>query len=203
MVSDPPTAGLPDEASLSWVLLLSPSAHKWVRCDVVAEAVDVSTTAETARYVEPEQFIGRSSASSQNYDSSSTSSSSSSAPVVDLTSRAPHHEHDSYNKQSSPPRNHMLVELVKFAGCSKFHGNGWYKGPSLRDTEVTSVKEEVTFLCLTPEGAHGLDLSFATHIFLLEPIHDAGLLEQVVSRANRLGATGPVEVETIHVFQVS
>ena len=97
----------------------------------------------------------------------------------------------------------MLVELVKFAGCSKFHGNGWYKGPSLRDTEVTSVKEEVTFLCLTPEGAHGLDLSFATHIFLLEPIHDAGLLEQVVSRANRLGATGPVEVETIHVFQVS
>ena len=29
------------------------------------------------------------------------------------------------------------------------------------------------------------------------------LLEQVVSRANRLGATGPVEVETIHVFQVS
>ena len=51
------------------------------------------------------------------------------------------------------------------------------------------------------DRAHGLDLSFVTHIFLLEPIHDAALMEQVVSRAHRLGATGAVTIETVHIFQ--
>ena len=48
--------------------------------------------------------------------------------------------------------------------------------------------------------SHGLDLSFVTHMFLLEPIEDAALLEQVTSRAHRLGARGPVQVETVNVF---
>lgn len=38
-------------------------------------------------------------------------------------------------------------------------------------------------------------------MFFLEPIHDAALLEQVVSRANRMGASGPVIVEQIMVWQ--
>ena len=46
----------------------------------------------------------------------------------------------------------------------------------------------------------GLDLSFVTHIFLLEPVEDAALLEQITSRAHRLGATGPVTVETVNCF---
>ena len=46
----------------------------------------------------------------------------------------------------------------------------------------------------------GLDLSFLTHIFLIEPIADAALLEQVTSRAHRLGATGPVRIETVNCF---
>ena len=46
-----------------------------------------------------------------------------------------------------------------------------------------------------------VDLSFVTHLFLLEPIDDAALLEQVTSRAHRLGCTGPVVVETVNVWQ--
>ena len=94
-----------------------------------------------------------------------------------------------------------MVELRKWQTCAGFHNRQWYSGPVLLDAPASSVEEDVTFLCLFREGSHGLDLSFVTHIFLLEPIHDSALLEQVVSRANRLGATGPVVVETIHVFQ--
>ena len=46
-----------------------------------------------------------------------------------------------------------------------------------------------------------VDLSFVTHLFLLEPIDDAALLEQISSRAHRLGCTGPVVVETVNVWQ--
>ena len=44
-----------------------------------------------------------------------------------------------------------------------------------------------------------MDLSFATHIFLLERIKDPALHNQIVSRAHRMGATGPVEVTLIQV----
>jgi hypothetical protein len=35
---------------------------------------------------------------------------------------------------------------------------------------------------------------------LLEPVRDAATMEQVVARAHRLGATGPVRVETLVVL---
>jgi SNF2 family DNA or RNA helicase len=44
-----------------------------------------------------------------------------------------------------------------------------------------------------------LDLSFATHIFLLERIGDPALRNQLVSRAHRVGATGPVTVTLLQV----
>ena len=53
---------------------------------------------------------------------------------------------------------------------------------------------------LCEDGSHGLDLSFVTHLFILTPIQDAALERQVVSRAHRMGATGPVLVETIHLW---
>ena len=62
-------------------------------------------------------------------------------------------------------------------------------------------EEDVHFLFLSAERAAGLDLHFATHLVLLEPVRDAATLEQVVSRAHRLGATGPVQVETIVMLQ--
>ena len=55
-------------------------------------------------------------------------------------------------------------------------------------------------LMLCQDGSVGLDLSFVTHLFILNPILDAALERQVVSRAHRMGATGPVLVETIHLW---
>ena len=55
-------------------------------------------------------------------------------------------------------------------------------------------------LCLTRQASHGLDLSFLTHVVLLEPIRDSALLEQVVSRAHRVGATLSVRVATLQAF---
>lgn len=37
-------------------------------------------------------------------------------------------------------------------------------------------------------------------MFLLEAIDDAAMLEQVTSRAHRLGATGPVVIDTVNTF---
>ena len=47
---------------------------------------------------------------------------------------------------------------------------------------------------LQEDGSTGLDLSFATHLFLLDQIRDPALESQIISRAHRMGATGPVEV---------
>jgi hypothetical protein len=93
------------------------------------------------------------------------------------------------------------VVLSKWQTCGRFHSHGrWYQGPRLLDKPVERIKEDVFVLSLDAGLSHGLDLSFVTHIFLLEPIEDAALLEQVTSRAHRLGATGPVVVETVNTF---
>lgn len=50
-------------------------------------------------------------------------------------------------------------------------------------------------------GAVGLDLSCVQHVFLMEPLGDLALEQQIVSRAHRLGATRPVHAEVL-VMQV-
>jgi hypothetical protein len=93
------------------------------------------------------------------------------------------------------------VRLVKWQYCFNFHRpSAWYNGPSLADQPIHREKQDTHILMLHANLSHGLDLSFVTHIFLLEPIEDAALLEQVTSRAHRLGATGPVHVHTVNVF---
>ena len=57
-------------------------------------------------------------------------------------------------------------------------------------------------LLMDESGSVGLDLSFATHVFLMEPLADASLQAQVESRAHRMGAVQPIHVETL-VMQVS
>mmetsp|Transcript_31023 Transcript_31023/g.47036 ORF Transcript_31023/g.47036 Transcript_31023/m.47036 type:complete len:390 (-) Transcript_31023:54-1223(-) len=102
------------------------------------------------------------------------------------------------NCKSSDKR---IVTLQKLQRCHEFHSRSrWYRGPQLVDAPIKRVKEDVFILCLHSGLSHGLDLSFVTHIFLLEPIDDAALLEQVTSRAHRLGATGPVVVETVNAW---
>lgn len=57
--------------------------------------------------------------------------------------------------------------------------------------------KECTVLLMDGSAALGLDLSFVTHVYLMEPIWDRSVEEQVVSRAHRMGATRPVLVETL------
>jgi len=52
-------------------------------------------------------------------------------------------------------------------------------------------------MLLSKQGSVGLDLSFVTHIFFLDTIYDKSLEAQVVARAYRMGATGPVFVEQL------
>eukprot|EP00899_Mesostigma_viride_P015234 jgi/Mesvir1/23711/Mv18658-RA.2 len=52
-------------------------------------------------------------------------------------------------------------------------------------------------LLMDESGSLGLDLSFVTHVFLMEPIWDRSVEEQVVSRAYRMGALRPILVETL------
>ena len=52
-------------------------------------------------------------------------------------------------------------------------------------------------MLMDESGALGLDLSFVNHIFLMEPIANASLEDQIISRAHRMGAVKDVYVETI------
>jgi hypothetical protein len=103
--------------------------------------------------------------------------------------------------QTEQRRNVMTVKLAKWQQCGKFHNHArWYDGPRLSNAPIRKIDEDVFLLSLDAGLSHGLDLSFVTHMFLLEPIEDAALLEQVTSRAHRLGAKGPVRVETVNTF---
>jgi len=64
---------------------------------------------------------------------------------------------------------------------------------------LTKYKEDPTCMALLMDGtaALGLDLSFVNHVFLMEPIWDRSMEEQVISRAHRMGATRPINVETL------
>jgi hypothetical protein len=54
----------------------------------------------------------------------------------------------------------------------------------------------ISYVCSSKlqTGAEGLDLSFVTHIYLLEEIWNKSEEQQVISRAHRMGATGQVKV---------
>ncbi|KAH7481863.1 F-box protein [Phytophthora ramorum] len=58
-------------------------------------------------------------------------------------------------------------------------------------------KSNLNVLLLSSLGSHGLDLSFVTHIFLLEEIWDKSVEMQVISRAHRMGASASVVVEQL------
>ncbi|KAJ0978846.1 hypothetical protein J5N97_014320 [Dioscorea zingiberensis] len=64
---------------------------------------------------------------------------------------------------------------------------------------LTVFQHDASCMALLMDGsaALGLDLSFVTHVFLMEPIWDRSMEEQVISRAHRMGATRPINVETL------
>lgn len=67
----------------------------------------------------------------------------------------------------------------------------------IENLEVFRSSPNVHVLLLSNLGSHGLDLSFVTHIFLLEEIWDKSVEQQVISRAHRMGATHSVVVEQL------
>ncbi|CEG41169.1 hypothetical protein F444_11252 [Plasmopara halstedii] len=71
--------------------------------------------------------------------------------------------------------------------------------PGARMKQLTRFRKDpnVHVLLLTEVGSHGLDLSFVTHIFLMDEIWDKSLEQQVISRAHRMGATQAVVVEQL------
>ncbi len=75
----------------------------------------------------------------------------------------------------------------------------WHGEGGLKKVDWQVEAEPACILLLKEDGSTGLDLSFATHIFLLERIKDPALRSQIVSRAHRMGATGPVQVQLIQV----
>eukprot|EP00644_Phytophthora_capsici_P005928 jgi/Phyca11/539046/estExt2_Genewise1Plus.C_PHYCAscaffold_20859 len=71
--------------------------------------------------------------------------------------------------------------------------------PEVRMKQLMRFRKDpnLNVLLLTEVGSHGLDLSFVTHIFLMDEIWDKSLEQQVISRAHRMGATQAVIVEQL------
>ncbi|KAG2779206.1 hypothetical protein PC129_g2409 [Phytophthora cactorum] len=71
--------------------------------------------------------------------------------------------------------------------------------PEVRMKQLARFRKDpnVNVLLLTEVGSHGLDLSFVTHIFLMDEIWDKALEQQVISRAHRMGANQVVVVEQL------
>ncbi|KAL1522752.1 hypothetical protein AB1Y20_017724 [Prymnesium parvum] len=72
--------------------------------------------------------------------------------------------------------------------------------PILRPVPWSQKILDTYILVLCEDGSHGLDLSFVTHLFIVNPIKDPAKFQQVVSRAHRMGAQESVRVETIHLW---
>eukprot|EP01084_Bolivina_argentea_P047718 87946_1 len=94
-------------------------------------------------------------------------------------------------------------QLIKFLGG--FPSSNWEKKGQTHVAEFWGQMKNVELkkFCCDPEckvlllgkdGSHGLDLSFSTHLFLLEGVWNSSLESQIVSRAHRMGATGSVKV---------
>jgi len=91
-----------------------------------------------------------------------------------------------------------IIKCWKRCGGPNFY-HSWHGNKILRKSPWHIIEEDASVLLLEEEGSTGLDLSFATHIFLLERLHDPALRNQIISRAHRMGATGPVQVQLVQV----
>uniref|UniRef100_A0ACD5WMQ2 Uncharacterized protein n=1 Tax=Avena sativa TaxID=4498 RepID=A0ACD5WMQ2_AVESA len=93
---------------------------------------------------------------------------------------------------------HVIEQQLTIAGITYA---GMYSPMPLgsKRSALLKYKEDPTCMALLMDGtaALGLDLSFVNHVFLMEPIWDRSMEEQVISRAHRMGATRPINVETL------
>ncbi|KAA8537325.1 hypothetical protein F0562_026988 [Nyssa sinensis] len=95
---------------------------------------------------------------------------------------------------------HIHVIEQQLTGASiKFAGMYSPMPTSNKMKSLATFQHDASCMVLLMDGsaALGLDLSFVTHVFLMEPIWDRSMEEQVISRAHRMGATRPIHVETL------
>ncbi|KAK3166516.1 hypothetical protein QOZ80_1AG0046780 [Eleusine coracana subsp. coracana] len=93
---------------------------------------------------------------------------------------------------------HVIQQQLAIAGITYA---GMYSPMPLgsKRSALAKFQDDPTCMALVMDGtaALGLDLSFVTYVFLMEPIWDRSMEEQVISRAHRMGATQPIHVETL------
>ncbi|XP_021774468.1 F-box protein At3g54460-like [Chenopodium quinoa] len=87
----------------------------------------------------------------------------------------------------------LAIADIKFAGL--YNPLNVFK----KKKALTSFQYDQNCMVLVMDGsaALGLDFSFVTHVFLMEPIWDLSMEDQVISRAHRMGAVRPIHVETL------
>ncbi|CAL0308642.1 unnamed protein product [Lupinus luteus] len=87
----------------------------------------------------------------------------------------------------------LTIARIKYAGMySPMHSCNKKKSLAMFQNDSSCM-----VLVMDGSAALGLDLSFVTHVFLMEPIWDRSMEEQVISRAHRMGASRPIQVETL------
>ncbi|XP_022745851.1 F-box protein At3g54460-like isoform X1 [Durio zibethinus] len=93
---------------------------------------------------------------------------------------------------------HVIEQQLTFAGI-KFAGmyTPMHSSKKMKSLAMFQYDDSCMALLMDGSAALGLDLSFVTHVFLMEPIWDRSMEEQVISRAHRMGATRPIHVETL------
>ncbi|KAK4483556.1 hypothetical protein RD792_010755 [Penstemon davidsonii] len=93
---------------------------------------------------------------------------------------------------------HVIEQQLKIAGI---HFTGMYSPmhSSNKMKSLATFQHDSDCMALLMDGsaALGLDLSFVNHVYLMEPIWDRSMEEQVISRAHRMGAVRPIHVETL------
>ncbi|BAT93390.1 hypothetical protein VIGAN_07234200 [Vigna angularis var. angularis] len=93
---------------------------------------------------------------------------------------------------------HVIEQQLAIAGI-KYAGMYSPMHSSNKKKSLATFQHDSSCMALLMDGsaALGLDLSFVTHVFLMEPIWDRSMEEQVISRAHRMGASRPIHVETL------
>ncbi|KAJ1426967.1 Zinc finger, CW-type [Sesbania bispinosa] len=87
----------------------------------------------------------------------------------------------------------LTINGIKYTGMySPMHSSNKKKSLAMFQHDSSCMA-----LLMDGSAALGLDLSFVTHVFLMEPIWDRSMEEQVISRAHRMGASRPIHVETL------
>jgi hypothetical protein len=86
---------------------------------------------------------------------------------------------------------YIYVYVNEYVYIYMYRGRlNWHGDRILERVQCNVQEEDASILLLPEDGSTGLDLSFATHLFLLEKIKDPAMENQIISRAHRMGATG-------------